>query len=454
MNVRDACELVEPARKKHDVPGVTAAFYAGGEFASTACGVTNLSTGVGMTVDSIAHVGSITKVLTATLLMQLVDRGEVQLDAPVANILPEFRLRDSEATAAITVQMLLDHTSGMGANLLPDQGHDLETLSQTFARVICEPQLHAPGEARSYCNAALVVAGYLCQRLARTSWYDLIKERLFEPLDLRRSAVLPEDALLYRASVGHFANLAGQIARTSHAFLPLGFAAAGATNMMSATDLMTFARTHLNGGVGPNGARILSEDATHRMRDSSGSPGPATFDSGLGWRRFNGLVGHGGGGPGIVSYLSMHPESQTAVVVLTNAEHGLGVLQDVISPFMKAHSGLDPLPALPAPRPDLAFDAAAYAGTFENNTVVHEVTAAGGELYWTAAVKHRYYDSSHLEKPPAVKLVPVAPDWFVADASASPLTRGSAELVGFLGRDSGRARFLAQQLWLFRRTGG
>ena len=453
MKLQDACDAVDAARRKHDVPGVNVAFYADGEIALTASGIANVSTDVEMTTDTIAHVGSITKLINATVVMQLVDRGLISLEAPVTRYLPEFRLENSDDASAITIEMLLNHTSGLGANLLPDMGHDLETLERTFGRMVMEPQLHAPGAARSYCNAGTVIAGYLCQRLTKSSWYDLVKRNVFEALDLKHAAVLPEDAILHRASVGHFLDPAeGKLTRTSRAFLPLGFAPAGSTNMMSAGDLMTFVRAHMSGGVGSNGVRILSEESAERMRRQSANPGPSAFDSGIGWRRFRSLVGHGGGGPGIVSYVSAHVESQSAVVVLTNAEHGLGVLQDVISPFMKAHAGVDPLPALPAPKPDLPVKADRYVGTYENNTVLHEVSARNGELYWTATAKHEYYDSTKTEKPAAVRLIPAAPDWFLADASASALTHSPTALVGFLDPDTdGRARFLVEQLWLYRR---
>jgi len=454
MNAHELQEAVDAARTKHNVPGVSAAFYADGNLSLAAAGISNTSTGVEMTTDTIAHVGSITKLMNATILMQLVDQGLVVLDHLVIEYLPEFRVKDPEATRAITVEMLVNHTAGMGANLLPDLGHDLETIAGTVSRFAEAPQLHAPGAARSYCNAGTVTAGYLCQCLSGDSWYDLMKKRIFGPLGMEHAAVLPEDALLHQASVGHFLDpSSGALARTSHMFLPLGYAPAGSTNMMSANDLMTFGRAHMADGLGANGTRILSAESAARMRRQSGNPGPQAFDSGIGWRLFKGLIGHGGGGPGIVSYVSAHYESKTAMVVLTNAEHGLAVLLDLVSPFMKAHVGVDPLPSLPSPKPELTIDAVRYVGTYENNTVRNEVTAREGRLYWAASAKHQYYDSSQTEMPAPVPLVPADADWFLADASASALTHAPTALVGFLDLDErGRARYLVEQLWMYRRS--
>jgi hypothetical protein len=236
-------------------------------------------------------------------------------------------------------------------------------------------------------------------------------------------------------------------------FLPLGYAPAGSTNMMSALDLLTFVRAHLADGVGQNGARILSAENAVRMRRQSANPASQAFDSGIGWRRFNGLVSHGGGGPGIVSFICADVKSQTAAVVLTNAEHGLEVLLDVVVPIMEEHAGVRPIPPFPSATPDLAVDPARYVGTYENNTVSHDVTSRDGRLFWAARIKHQYYDSSRLEAAPGVELSPAGEDWFLADAEASALAHTPTALVGFSGRDpSGRSKFLVEQLWMFRRT--
>ena len=454
MNSVELREIIDESRKKRNVPGVSAAMHADGTTSVAAAGLANVSTGVEMTAQTVAHVGSITKVINATLVMQLVEEGKIVLDRRISDYLTAFRVRGSDVAREITIEMLLNHTSGLGANLLPDVGHDRETIVNTVTRVADVPQLHAPGEARSYCNAGTVVAGYLCQCIAGESWHDLVKKKIYGPLGLEHAAVLPEDALLHRASVGHFLDPStGVVSRTSTMFLPLGYAPAGSTNMMTAIDLLTFTRAHMADGVGQNGAHILSKENAVRMRGRSGDPESQAFDSGIGWRRFNGLVSHGGGGPGIVSFVCADVPSQTAAVVLTNAEHGIEVLMDVIVPFMKGHAGVEPIPSMPTATPDLAIDPARYAGLYENNTVSHEVTARDGRLFWTAKIKHQYYDSSRLEAAPAVELVPAGVDCFLAGAGASALAHTPMVPIAFRGHDAtGRSNFLVEQLWMFART--
>jgi len=446
---------VDSARIKHGVPGVSAAFYADGRTNIAASGLTNVATGVEMTSDAIMHIGSITKLINATILMQLVEEGTVSLDRPLLEYWPEFRLGDPAAAPEITVEMLVNHTSGIDGTLLPDRGHDEETIEKTARRFADVGQVHPPNGGRSYCNAGTVLAGYLSQRLTGKSWYDLVKERIFAPLEMNHAAVLPEDALLHRASVGHFRDSStNRIARSSHLFLPIGYASAGATAMMSAGDLLTFLRTHLADGVAPNGTRLLSAENASRMRRSSGTvSGTAAFDCGIAWIRNQAeIVQHGGGGPGIVSFAFLHPKTQTAAAVLTNAEHGVDVLAELINPLAREHAGFEPFPLPPAPSNLTIAQPERYAGTYENSSEVHQVTLRDGRLMWAVRSQHQFYDSSHLEAPAATPLVPAADGRFLGDRGHGLSARDTA-VIGFSEPDaSGRMRYLNQRLWLYRRV--
>src|SRR5262245_59964558 len=98
--------------EKYDVPGAAVAGLSGGEIAENAAGVLNKATGVLATPDSVFQIGSVTKLWTSTLVMQLVDEGKVDLDLPVRTYLPEFKIKDESAAAQITTRQLLCHTSG------------------------------------------------------------------------------------------------------------------------------------------------------------------------------------------------------------------------------------------------------------------------------------------------------------------------------------------------------
>ena len=446
MNQVEFREALETARLKHQIPGISGAAYIDGEAFACAAGVANVVTGVEMTTETVAHIGSITKLLNATLLMQLVDAKLVSLEAPVAKYLPLLRIRDERALRTITVEQLVNHTSGIDANLLPDAGHDEETIERTVERFAGAEQMHDPGAARSYCNAGTVIAGYLCQKLTGTSWYDLLKVRIFAPLEMEHAAVLPEDALLHRYSVGHVVDTqSGLTKRTGRAFLPLGYAPAGSTAMMSASSLLSFVRAHIAGGRAANERRILSSESADKMRVLSGNvSGYSCFDGGIGWLLLpGGLVHHGGGGPGILSWLVAYPPSQTIVVVLTNAENGFKAVNDVIGPIFASRFGVVPFPAPRAIALGPEFEFSEYTGVYENNTTSHHVRAQEGRLFWSARAKADYADASSLEERAPIPLEVGENGMFFSDG----LT------IRFTPPKDGRAEYLIHSYRMHRRSG-
>ncbi len=433
------------AIQKHNVPGASAAVFRDGQLTAAVAGLTNVATGVEMTTDTVMHIGSITKILNTTLVMQLVDEGRVDLNTPLITYLPEFRVADRDATRRITVKMLLNHTSGINGELTQEAGHDRERIVDAIGRIALMDQLHRPGADLSYCNPAMVLAGYLCQQLLDKSWYDLVKERIFRPLDMSHSIVVPEDALLYRASVGHFLNSADdKPVRTSFAFLPLSYAPAGATAMLSASDLVTFARAHLGNGLAPNGHRLLSEKSARLMRTKTASyKGPGFADFGLGWMLTEkGVVSHSGGGPGILSGLFAHPASNTAVAVLTNAAHGNLVVNAIASPLLEAVAGIAPLGSAMAELVKQATDASVepkpYAGQYEGASTVVRIIPHGSGIALTSRSKFMVYDSSNLAESPPLPLRPIGEGRFALGQTAlgfvNPLFDGRMGHLAMSGR--------------------
>ncbi len=434
--------------EKHKVPGASAAVFRGGEWEVAAAGVTNVTTGVAVTADTVMHIGSITKVLTATLVMQLVDEGRVELAAPLKRYLPDFQVADRVATERITVEMLLNHTSGIDGEYFPYGGPDAERIVDAVARIARQGQIHTPGAELSYCNSGAVLAGYLAQRLLGKSWYTLIEERIFEPLDLQHSVVQPADALLHRAAVGHYLNKDGTNIRTTVAFLNPSFAPAGTTAMLAAKDLATFALAHVNDGVGPNGHRLLSAAGARRMRRQTAAwRGVGGGGFGLGWMTMDkGIVGHDGGGPGIVSWLHADPAAKTVTAVLTNAAHG-GPGDEITAPLFEA-AGAKPLGVeydeLENQATDAHVDPRPYVGDYESVTLVIRVIPHEQGIALRVRGKVRFYETDVLEESPPLPLRPIRDGHF---------TTGQG-FVTFLnpGAD-GRMQHLASRRRLHKRSG-
>jgi CubicO group peptidase (beta-lactamase class C family) len=393
------------------------------------------------------HIGSITKVLTATLVMQLVDEARVELAAPLKRYVPDFHVADRDATERITVEMLLNHTSGIDGEYFPDGGPDAQRIEDAVPLIARQGQIHAPGAELSYCNAGAVLAGYMVQRLLGRSWYTLVEERIFEPLELRHSVVQPANALLHRASVGHYLNDDGTHTRTSFAFLNPSFAPAGTTAMLSATDLATFAWALMNEGVGANGHRLLSATSARGMhRQSAAWRGVGGGGFGLGWMTMdNGVVGHDGGGPGIVSWLYADPVAKTVAAVLTNAAHG-SVADEITAPLYEAAGARPPgaeYDDLEKQATDARVDPRPYVGQYESVSLALRVVPYDDGIALRLRGKVRFYETDVLEESPPMPLRPIRDGLF---------TTGQG-FVTFLnpGAD-GQAQHLAARRRLYRRT--
>ncbi|TNC29168.1 serine hydrolase domain-containing protein [Amycolatopsis alkalitolerans] len=184
---------------KHGVPAAQAAVLAGGEVTDAAVGTLSLATGVEATTDSVFQVGSITKVWTATLVLQLVDEGLVELDSPVSEYLDGFGL----AGGTITVRQLLNHTAGFEGDLFHDTGSGEDAVAKFLDTISEAPQLFDPGERFSYCNAGYVVLGRLAEVLRGKPFAQVLRERLAQPLGLTHLATSAGEAILFRVAVGH-----------------------------------------------------------------------------------------------------------------------------------------------------------------------------------------------------------------------------------------------------------
>ena len=299
-------------------------------------GVTSLRTGVEVTRDTLFQCGSITKVWTATLIMQLVEEGRLDLDTLVAEILPEFTLADPAATTAITVRHLLNHTSGIDGDIFRDTGDGDDCVERYVADLATAQSVTRPGGPANYCNAGFVVAGRIVEVLRDAVWDDVLGDRILRPLDLAHAAITrAKDAPLFRVAVGHSRRPdADAVEPTTTWMLPRSLGPAGLLTA-SVDTLLSFAAAHLRGGVGFKGTRILSRESTLAMQEQQvGLRGMSTVQEGwgLGWARErwagHPAVGHDGGTIGQKARLRLFPDLGLVTAVLTNGTDGLRLIRD------------------------------------------------------------------------------------------------------------------------------
>jgi CubicO group peptidase (beta-lactamase class C family) len=373
-----------------DVPGAAFALARGDELVTGAAGVLSRATGYPVTADSYFQIGSVTKLFTATLVMQLVDEGQVELDEPVRSYLPGFDVGDEDASAAITVRHLLTHTSGIQGDYFADFGRGSDAVARYVASLRQVGMLHKPGELFSYCNSGFSVLGLLLETLRGTDYGTLLTDRLLQPLGIA-GGTLPEQAILHRAAIGHVERSDGVPAVPAPVWaLPYSAGPAGSTPFMDAAGLVSFARMHLASGVTSDGTRLLSEAAVAEMqRLQAAVPSPGSVRGiGASWALYDwagGLVpGHDGGTRGQYSFLRVHPASSSVVVLLTNGPGGGELFESFAQPLFAELTGLpEPEPLRPtATPPDI--DLARLAGTYQHHGVDLRVRAHGDRVTITA----------------------------------------------------------------------
>ncbi|BCL25306.1 serine hydrolase [Streptomyces aurantiacus] len=378
---------------KHRVPGATLGILrirpdgAGAhddELVEVAHGVLNLDTGTPTTTDSLFQIGSVSKVWTATLVMQLVDEGLLDLDAPLVTVLPELVLADPETTKAVTMRHLLTHTSGIDGDVFTDTGRGDDCLETYVAGLADVRQNHPLGATWSYCNSGFSLMGRVVEQLTGMTWDRAIRERVFAPLGLRHTVTLPEEALLHSAAVGHEAHDGGSPQRAPVWGLPRSLGPAGLITSTTA-DVLAFARAHLNGGRTADGGRLLSGAGTEAMAARHAElPDPYTLgDSwGLGWCRFTWdghfLLGHDGNTIGQSAFLRLLPAEGLAVTLLTNGGHTRDLYEDLFQEIFAELAGLD-MPRTPAPpqQPPVV-DVGPHTGVYERAGARMEVLERDG----------------------------------------------------------------------------
>ncbi|NED96277.1 beta-lactamase family protein [Phytoactinopolyspora alkaliphila] len=434
---------------EHKVPGATVAVLAEGGIAEAATGVISTNTGVDVTADTLFQIGSITKLWTATLVMQLADEGQLELDAPVRTYLPGFRVADEDASARITVRQLTCHTSGFEGDIFTDTGRGDDAVEKYLGTITEVPQLFPPGERFSYNNAGYVVLGRIVEVLRGKPYGTALREHLAAPLGLEHLATDAYEAILHRAAVGHVSPEPDADPVPAPVWsLAASNAPAGSMLSMSAADLVRFAWMHLAGGTAADGTAVLSGASVQAMRERQvelphlGIMGDAW---GIGWEIFDWpggpVIGHDGGTIGQAAFLRVVPGADVAVAVLTNGGDPMPLFESVAGDVLRELAGVSvPAASEPPERPEPVTDPSRYVGRYAADVILYEVEAdSDGRLWQTMKPQGVLAEAGQHEQ--RFEIVRLREDTFVSRERVHGIHMPAA----FVGDDgAGRARFLHQ----------
>jgi CubicO group peptidase (beta-lactamase class C family) len=269
---------------------------------------------------------STTKSFTALAVMQLVEAGKVDLDAPVQHYLPWFHLADPAASARITVRHLLNQTSGLAdpaASLTKGDGSDTALEHAVRALGAVQPT-HPAGQAFRYSNMNYATLGLIVQTVAGQSYEDYMRQHVLGPLGMTNSSPSPVEARRHGLATGHrywFGHPVAFQEPYNRAAVPAGYLSASAEAMSH------YLIAHLNAGRYQT-ARVLSPAGTAALhRPAAKLPGPPDRDIAyaMGWyvERANGvsMLWHPGNAPSFHADIMLAPQDRWGVVVLANGHN-------------------------------------------------------------------------------------------------------------------------------------
>jgi CubicO group peptidase (beta-lactamase class C family) len=386
-------DLVAAKMREHHVPGVALGVLRDGRVTIRGFGVRSAEDTQPVTSDTIFPLASISKTVTTTTVMRLVEQGKIDLRAPVRKYLPDFRVADEAASRDVTIWNLLTHTSGWEGQLSAVDRGD-ETLARFVAGLSTNMQLAPPGAAWSYNNAGFGVAGRVIEVVTGKTFSDAVNDLVFQPIGLSLAFTRVGDIVTHRFALGHRVASDGGVTVVRPFTLGSTLPAGGAA--MSMTDLLAYAQFHLGDGSNPSGSRVLTRATLDATRTPQLRKQGYDEDMGLGWHlRTVGSVrtaAHGGTFAGHILLLELVPEKNFAIAILTNAGSGWRLIQDVERDALRAyhgaafqsnqaigHRGLnETLPAVTplAQQPPLT----PYVGRYERPMNTVEVRAEHGSL--------------------------------------------------------------------------
>jgi D-alanyl-D-alanine carboxypeptidase len=297
-----------------------------------------------VTTDDHFRIGSNTKTMTGTALLQLVDAELISLDDTVSTHRPDVPNGDH-----ITVDQLLDMRSGLRSYTTLESFN--QTLDDEPARVwspaelltigLAEPPSFAPGTGWEYSNTNTVLAGLIVEQLTGRPLADVLRERIFEPLGLRNTvlpriddATLPdphphgymfgtnvstlEPAGTILADDDRAAARAGTLRPGDYTDLNPSWGWAAGAGISTVNDLATYVEALVGGG-------LLSDELQRRRLDSIPPADPGAPDSaayGLALARFGPMLGHDGSLPGYQSFMGHDPNRRITLVIVTTLQFG------------------------------------------------------------------------------------------------------------------------------------
>lgn len=310
---------LEKAYRNQRIPGMAIAVVEG-ERIIYRQGFGTAAHGEDITSETPFFIGSLSKAITATAVMQLVDAGQVDIDQPIQAYLPWFATADAALSRLVTVKHLLNQTSGLTrANQGPLRLPRNASIEAAVRKLADQKPTYTPGMTFSYFNPNYTALGVLVESISGMTYQDYVREHIFRPLEMKHSFTSTDEAEQFGLSEGYSSLFSIPIGREQIVLaydLPAGFI------ISSANDMANFLIAHMNNGRFGN-ETILSPDSIKVMQQPAAEIN-STYAMGWeeDWVDDTRIIAHSGSLQTFYSMAVMIPESRYGFVILIN-QNGL-----------------------------------------------------------------------------------------------------------------------------------
>ncbi len=306
------------------------------------------------TAETVYRIGSVSKLFTDIGIMQLVERGELNLDAPIADYLPEFQPRNPFGTP-ITLRQLMSHRSGLLRE--PPVGNYFETTQPSLAatvRSLNDTELvFPPGTHTKYSNAGIAAVGYVLESRNHQPFAKYLKASVLDPMGMRQSSFEPDPQIVQNLAKAEMWTYDGT--KFEAPAFQLGIAPAGSM-YSTVTDLGHFLSVLLAQGKTDTGTILKPSTLEEMWSPQFPNPGGPVFGLGFMVNSLDGhrLVGHGGAIYGFATVVDLLPEDKVGVVVIATKDCANSVTDRIGKETLRAvlaHRAGKPLNLPPATSP-------------------------------------------------------------------------------------------------------
>jgi CubicO group peptidase (beta-lactamase class C family) len=343
------------------------AIHCDGRTQGFAAGLANVREDIRATSDTLFHIGSVTKAITAELVWRLIGDGRLSPDMAVIDAAPELAHIATLADRRLTIGHLLSHTGGLDGDIVFEAGRGADVLQRFMSRIEAIGSLTPPGARFSYANVGYNILARIVERAADRPFEDALRALLRETHGLSKVAILPEEKLRHRMAL--------LLVQAERGWVPVRFGpysniGSGAVLAMSMPDLARWGAALARSG---DVVRRMTEPAaalpfSHRYQ---GWGYGVTLLDGMGSEVF----GHDGGTAGTATFLRVAPAVGSTWAFSATGPDAVAVFRD-LDALIRAELGVGAV-SPPTVQGAPALDLAPYEGDYRRHGMTLRIRSAG-----------------------------------------------------------------------------